>query len=222
MNQSRNLLLTGTPGVGKTTLLVKLIERSRKYPITGFYTEEVRDRGERVGFRAVTLNGSSAVFAHKDYHTDPRLHVGRYGVKPEVLETLVLPHLVPERKNARLVFIDEIGKMEILSEKIKTAMWELLDSHVPLIATISQHGTGFVKRVKSRNDVMLITVTPRNRDVIIEQLWRRGRGHARGIAVASLVSTRGWHRWRGLRGSSSCLRWAKMLQPFVFIRYHCS
>jgi nucleoside-triphosphatase len=168
----KNLLLTGHPGVGKTTLLVKLIERFRQYPVTGFFTEEIREAGGRVGFRAVTLNGSSAVFARKDYHTDPDLRVGRYGVKPEVLETLVLPHLEPERKNARLVFIDEIGKMELLSSRFKDQVWRVLDSPVPVVATISLKGTGFVKRAKSRADVRVITVTLQNRDVLASQLGR--------------------------------------------------
>ncbi|RPI24733.1 MAG: AAA family ATPase [Acidobacteria bacterium] len=168
----KNLLLTGHPGVGKTTLIVKMIGRSGQYPITGFYTEEIREQGERVGFRAVTLNGSSAVFAHKDYHTDPRLRVGRYGIKPEVLETLVLPHLQPARKNARIVFIDEIAKMEILSEKIKEHIWAVLESDIPVVATITMKGTGFVKHVKSRPDVKLITVTERNRDILTAQLGR--------------------------------------------------
>jgi nucleoside-triphosphatase len=172
----KNLLLTGNPGVGKTTLLVKLVERSRQYPITGFYTEEIRESGERLGFRAVTLNGSSAVFAHKDYRTDPQLRVGRYGVKPEVLDTLVLPHLEPGRKNAKLVFIDEIAKMEMLSARFKEQTWTVLESPVPVVATISLKGTGFVKHVKSRPDVKLFTVTLQNRDVLAEQLWREIRG----------------------------------------------
>ncbi len=168
----KNLLLTGNPGVGKTTLLLRLIERSRQYPVTGFFTEEIREAGDRLGFRAVTLNGSSAVFAHKDYRTDPHLRVGRYGVKPDVLETLVLPHLEPGRKNARLVFIDEIAKMELLSSKFKEQAWAVLDSPTPVVATISLKGTGFVKHVKSRPDVRLFTVTFQNRDVLGEQLWR--------------------------------------------------
>jgi len=168
----KNLLLTGHPGVGKTTLLMKLIERSRQYPITGFFTEEIRESGDRVGFRAVTLNGSSAVFAHKDYRTDPHLRVGRYGVKPDVLESLVLPHLEPGRKNARLVFIDEIAKMELLSQKFKEQVWAVLDSPVPVIATVTLKGTGFVKHVKSRPDATMFTVTTKNRDVIAGQLWR--------------------------------------------------
>lgn len=168
----KNLLITGNPGVGKTTLLMELIERSRQYPITGFYTEEIRESAERVGFRAVTLNGSSAVFAHKDYRTDPHLRVGRYGVKPDVLDTLVLPHLEPERKNARLVFIDEIAKMELLSSRFKEQTWAVLDSTVPVVAAISSKGTGFIKHVKARADVKIFTVTLQNRNVLAEQLWR--------------------------------------------------
>lgn len=168
----KNLLLTGNPGVGKTTLLVKLVERFRQYPVTGFYTEEIREAGERVGFRAVTLNGSSAVFAHQDYRTEPHLRVGRYWVKPEVLETLVLPHLEPGRKNARLVFIDEIAKMELLSAGFKEHVMAVLDSPVPVVATISHKGTGFVKHVKARPDAKVITLTPQNRDVLTGQLVR--------------------------------------------------
>jgi len=168
----KNLLLTGNPGVGKTTLLMTLVERFRRHPVTGFYTEEIREAGERVGFRAVTLDGSSAVFAHKDYQTDPHLRVGRYGVEPEVLDSLVLPHLEPERKNARLVFVDEIAKMELLSSRFKEQVWALLDSAVPVVATISFKGTGFIKHAKSRADAKVMTVTYQNRNVLGGQLVR--------------------------------------------------
>ena len=41
----KNLLITGLPGVGKTTLVKKLSEALKSlYPV-GFYTEEIRERG---------------------------------------------------------------------------------------------------------------------------------------------------------------------------------
>ncbi|MFQ5928681.1 MAG: nucleoside-triphosphatase [Acidobacteriota bacterium] len=169
----KNILLTGHPGVGKTTLLKKIINRFGHLALTGFYTEEIREKGTRVAFKAVALNGSAVVFAHRDFQTAPELRVGKYGVKPEVLETLVLPHLNPYRKAADLVVVDEIAKMELLSVRIKEKLVEALDSECPLLGTISLKGTGFVKRVKARNDVRIFKITPLNRDAVGEQVYRK-------------------------------------------------
>jgi len=169
----KNILLAGDPGVGKSTLIVKLTKRFGNYAITGFYTEEVREEGKRVGFRAVTLNGSSAIFAHQSYHTEPGHRLGKYGVRPEILESLVLPHLDVSRKRAQLVFVDEIARMELISDPFKEAVTKVLDSPEPAICTVAAQGTGFTKRVKERSDVELITVTRKNRDILEEQVFRK-------------------------------------------------
>ena len=60
-----HLLLTGEPACGKTTLikiLLPLIPDSR-----GFFMQELREYEKRVGFKAVTLRGEEAVFAHKNF-----------------------------------------------------------------------------------------------------------------------------------------------------------
>ena len=51
------LLLTGRPGVGKTTVVRRVAATLPRDRLAGFYTEEVRHRGRRRGFRAVTFNG---------------------------------------------------------------------------------------------------------------------------------------------------------------------
>ncbi|KAJ1153618.1 hypothetical protein NDU88_006377, partial [Pleurodeles waltl] len=45
--------------VGKTTLVQKTVEslKSSAIPVVGFYTEEVRQSGKRIGFDVVTLSG---------------------------------------------------------------------------------------------------------------------------------------------------------------------
>ncbi len=169
----KNILLTGHPGVGKTTMLEKLVKRCSHLALTGFYTEEIREEGMRLGFRAVAMNGSSAVFAHREFQTGPKHRVGKYGVKPEVLEALVLSHLSPERKAADLIIIDEIAKMELLSLPVREGLLQALDSDCPLLGTISLKGTGFLKQVKQRDDVELIKITMENRNVLGEQVYRR-------------------------------------------------
>lgn len=59
---NRVILITGSPGVGKTTLVNRLVERihseSTLPPLTlkGFTTDEVRnERHERIGFDIGTL-----------------------------------------------------------------------------------------------------------------------------------------------------------------------
>ena len=52
-------------GVGKTTLLQKVCERLQKdnIKLQGFYTEEIRESGKRIGFDAITLDGQRAPLA---------------------------------------------------------------------------------------------------------------------------------------------------------------
>jgi len=169
----KNILLTGHPGVGKTTMLKGIIERFAYLAMTGFYTEEIREKGIRLGFKAVAMNGSSVVFAHRNFQTGPEHRVGKYGVNPEVLETLVLSHLSPQRKIAHLVIVDEIAKMELLSMPLREALLQALDSDCPLLGTISLKGTGFIKQVKLRDDVELFKITTENRNVLGEQVCRR-------------------------------------------------
>ena len=173
----KNILLTGNPRVGKTTLLKKILERLGSLALSGFYTEEVTESGVRMGFRAVTLSGSSAVFAHKDFHTDPKHRLGKYGVRPELLEHLVLSHLDPLRKEADLIVVDEIAKMELLSQPFRERLLETLDSTCPTLGTIALKGTGLIKRIQRRPDVQLFTLTRKNRSSLGEEILRKLREH---------------------------------------------
>jgi nucleoside-triphosphatase len=60
---SRHIFVTGQPGVGKSTLIQRILQQLQLPPgtATGFFTEEVRSSsGERQGFDVVTLSGQRA------------------------------------------------------------------------------------------------------------------------------------------------------------------
>jgi nucleoside-triphosphatase len=141
----------------------------------GFFTEEIRVRGERRGFALVTFDGRRAVMAHVD-HDGPR--VGKYGVDVETLEALARSALAVRRRGV-VYLVDEIGKMECLSPAFVDATRALLDAGVPLVATVGQRGGGFIAEVKRRSDVTLWEITRANRDAMPARVgeWiERARG----------------------------------------------
>ena len=140
----------------------------------GFYTEEIREAGERRGFRLVGFDGSTAVIAHVDF---PKTHrVSKYGVDVEAIDQASAKTLAPRRSHGVCV-VDEIGKMECLSERFITGIRRLLDSERTVVASIAQRGSGFIAEVKRREDCELWSLTRANRDAMPARMleWIRER-----------------------------------------------
>jgi nucleoside-triphosphatase len=164
----KNLLLTGRPGCGKTTVVRRLIEILGDLNLAGFYTQELRERDKRVGFEIIGLHGKRGVLAHMGGPS--KLRVGRYGVELRDLEAILKEEMGLRAKQVNGYIIDEVGKMECFSQDFVTAVRHLLDGSVPVVATVSLKGTGFIAEVKDRPDVQILTVTSGNRDELPAKL----------------------------------------------------
>jgi nucleoside-triphosphatase len=163
--------VTGEPGSGKTTVLRKVAAEIQEHvPIRGFFTEEIRTGRAREGFRGVTFDGRTFPLAHRK--TPGPLRVGAYGVELTGLETVGLEALVP-RRDTRIVIVDEIGKMELLSTRFRSAIEVLLASDVPLLASIALHGVGFVKRLRHDPRVTLLRLRADSRYGLVGEILRR-------------------------------------------------
>lgn len=160
---NRNVLFTGPPGCGKSTLIEKIVKRSQS-PKTGFFTKEIMEKGHRVGFALKTLEGKQGVLAHKDIESPFR--VGKYGVNVDDIDRIAVPSMIPDKED-QMVVIDEIGKMECFSIPFMMTLVQVLESNNPVLGSIALKGGPFIVQIKKRNDVHLILITEKNRDIFI-------------------------------------------------------
>lgn len=165
-----NVILTGAPRTGKTTIIHKIIIKIDK-ECTGFYTEEINERNQRAGFKLITLDNKSCVLAHKDIKK--RYRVGKYGVNLDCIEKIGVSAIRKGMEQNKIVIIDEIGKMELFSTEFKDIVIKALDSNSKVLGTILFRPHPFCDRIKYRKDVAIIEVTEENRDFLPEILLKK-------------------------------------------------
>ncbi len=166
----KNLFVTGRPGVGKTTLIGRVLERLDA-AVGGFVTSEIRDGGVRVGFAIADLLGESGTLAHVDLSSEYR--VGRYGVNRTDLERIGIPAIRNALHLSQLVVMDEIGRMELCSPQFRAEVERALDSPTLVLGTLQDRGSPFLDSVRARPDVEVIRVTEENRGRMVEEVLAR-------------------------------------------------
>jgi len=161
------ILITGRPGIGKTTVLEKLAQKlsHRAY---GFITKEIRQGRKRVGFDIFSPeNEFLGRLARRDFKSNYR--VGAYGVDLESFEKAVLPLLKPVSN--KILIIDEIGKMELFSVAFREKLLKLKDPNCIVISSIMQKTHPFADRIKNLEKSIICEVTLKNRDNLVNELY---------------------------------------------------
>lgn len=170
--EKRILLLTGNPGIGKTSILLKVVEslKAKGYSVGGMISREVRSQNARVGFEILDLNTSKRGWlAHVNQKTGPK--VGRYRVNMRDLEGLGVSAIVEATEKFDLVAIDEVGPMELFSEKFKDAVNKAVESGKLVVGIIHWKARNrLIDDLKRRIDTKLHVVTYENRDSLHETI----------------------------------------------------
>jgi nucleoside-triphosphatase len=144
----------------------------------GFYTQEIRERGQRTGFRLVALDGPTGILASVNISSPHR--VGSYRVDLDDLERVGVGALrrAVDRPDITVAVIDEIGKMELFSAAFREAVQEALESSMTVLATVMARPQPWVDAIKARPDVTVVEVTTANRQAMPDWILRWFAGSA--------------------------------------------
>ncbi len=152
------VLLTGAPGSGKTTLTRRVVEvlRERGEVLAGFTTSEIRRGGRRTGFVVTGIGGLERTLALRGAN-GPR--VGTYGVDVAAFDEVALLEISNGIELGSTLVVDEIGKMELLSDGFRALIGRIFECP-RVLATVPAAAVPLVDDLKARPDVTLITVDP--------------------------------------------------------------
>ena len=165
MQYINKILITGMPGCGKTTLIRRIAAKIED-PYYGFFTSEIRQRGSRLGFEIETFSGKRGLLAHVKIESPHK--VSKYGVDVEAFEIIALPELENALQSGSLLLLDEIGKMELFSQKFKELLLKVFNSKTRLVATIMYRPEPFCDRLKAMPDTKVLVLERNNHEEILK------------------------------------------------------
>jgi len=171
----RLLFVTGRPGIGKTSVLLRAVEglKSKGYKVGGMLSRQVREKGVRIGFEIIDFHsGRRGWLAHVNQPVGPK--VGKYRVNLNDLDVIGADSIRDATKNAQIIIVDEIGPMELFSQTFRDAVVEAMNSSKPLLGTIHFRARDpLINLIRSRDDAEIIEVTYENRaylhDILIDK-----------------------------------------------------
>ncbi len=163
----KNIFITGKPGCGKTSLIMEIL-KELKLNAGGFYTSEIREKGKRIGFGITSLDNKKGILSHKDLKIPYK--IGKYRVNLKDLEEIGVSSILNAIGKVQLVIIDEIGKMEIISEKFKKAVEAALNSKNKVLGTLKLTPDSFTDKIRQRKDTKIIYLTRENRKKVKKEI----------------------------------------------------
>ncbi len=159
------ILISGTPGSGKTTLCKKVYEQFKdRINISGVITEEERVSGKRVGFKIKKLGSKDWVWLANIW--GPGARFGKYYIFLKNINKMI-EWIEEVEKNSDLLIIDEYGPMELMNPNFKRKIIDLIESDKNIILTAHRKR---YRELLEREELILIWLTPLNRKEGFERI----------------------------------------------------
>lgn len=159
------IAVTGSPGVGKSTLVEKVVKAS-ELNVGGVLARERRYKDRRTGFELLDLSTGALGILADETGSGPQL--GKYRVHPEDLDGIGAGAIKAALK-CDLIVVDEIGPMELSSRKFVSAVETAIASSKPMLVVLHEWSNHRLAK-KIRSTFNVITVTPENRDALADEI----------------------------------------------------
>ena len=167
MKNSKHILICGEVGIGKSTLIARLLEHSSR-PLYGFITKKL-DPDEN-GFHPIYIHPAGIKTRVWDQDNmigtcDRRTH----NINLDVFNTLGVAYL--QAKPDGIIVMDELGFMESKAEAFVESVFAALDGEIPVIAAVkARFDVPFLNKVRSHPNTKLFMITTENRDALFSEL----------------------------------------------------
>ncbi len=164
-------LVTGPPGVGKSTVLSKVVLRLKSAGVIvgGCVTMEKKAKGVRVGFEVMNLtDGSRGELATITARLGPK--VGRYRVNLSDLASVGAAGLSKAAASSEMIVIDEVGPMELVSPEFRRAVRACIDSRKPMLAVVHERLEDDLLTELREKAESTVTLSVENRDATADLL----------------------------------------------------
>jgi nucleoside-triphosphatase len=166
----RCIFLTGSPGIGKTSVLLRVVKalKDRGCNVGGMISQEARTGSTRIGFRLIDLGtGREGWLAHIHQKTGPS--IGKYRVNLRDLRTIGVNAILSALRNADVIIIDEIGPMELYSSDFIDAVTRAMKSTKIIIGIIHYRARDpLIFFIKTAQKTRIVEVTSANRQRLHE------------------------------------------------------
>lgn len=164
----KNIFLTGDVGIGKTTVLRKVINRTDGY-YGGYLGSSVSDdRFKHISINSLMNLSRKYDLAKIDFIKQRPVYINR-----EIFDENLSDEIMESLEKRDILVFDELGRFEEESEEFKSAVHKALDSEKLVLGVLKKHDGDFVNSVKNREDVMVVEVTEENRDNLYLKLLDR-------------------------------------------------
>lgn len=159
------IAVTGSPGVGKSTLVAKVAAASGRR-VGGVLARDKRYKDRRIGFELLDLATGAVGMLADETGSGPQL--GKYRVHPEDLDGIGAK-AVENALKCELIVVDEVGPMELSSRRFVSAVETAIASSRPMLVVLHEWSNHRLAK-KIRSCFQVITVTQENREALVDEI----------------------------------------------------